>query len=763
MPDSGSKSPAEFDRWEEPSRPGGLARRLQHLATGQTDEIDLAQLLRTLWRRKALILSTAVLLTVLAALVIFQITPRYTAAAQVMLETRRSQVTDIESVISGITPEMATLLGEVEVIQSASLVGRVVDKLNLTTDPEFNGSLRPEPWYAEWLKLETYLPEDVLRMLGLYREQPMLLPEEQTAQTRARVVAAVQSALSVGPVGRSLVIRIDFKSPEPRKAALIANTISDEYIVDQLEAKFEATRRATSWLNERLTSLREQVRSAEDAVEHYRRSVAEQLGQGSDLTNQQLSELNSALIEAQTQRAEADARLEQVTELLASEGDLNSAAEVLNSPLISRLREQESQVLRRVSELETRYGERHPEMVKARSERNDLQNSIEGEVRKIAQSLRNEVQVARARVGTLQANLDRLESRGQAQNQAEIRLRELQREAEANRALYENFLSRFKETREQEDLQQADARVISHADVPINPSFPNKRLMLALAGMMALGLGVGLAFLLEHLDNTFRSSQQLEAATGLPVIGMVPFIGGIIGLPKVGRYVSAKPSSQASEAIRSLRTSVMLSDVDNPPQVITVTSTTPGEGKSTIALWLAEVAALSGRRALIIDMDLRRPTIHKVLSLPNENGVVELMTRKCAIEDAVQVSEDTGIWAIPAGIAEANALDILSSHRIAECLGTLRKHFDLIVLDTPPVLAVSDARVIGRLCDKVIYVVKWDETPRELVRSGIRAAADAQLDIVGLALAQVNLKKHVKYGYGDYGYYYGKYKSYYAQ
>lgn len=448
---------------------------------------------------------------------------------------------------------------------------------------------------------------------------------------------------------------------------------------------------------------------------------------------------------------------------MSSSGDLASAAEVLSSPLIQRLRDQEAQVIRKVSELDSRYGERHPKMIKAKAELKDLRKSIEREVQKIAQSLKNEMVVAKARENTLRSNLNQLEGKQGQQNQASIKLNELEREAKASRLLYENFLNRFKETTEQQNLQQADARIISKADVPVMASFPKKKMIVAAAFGVALFLSIILVFLLERLDNSFRSSDQLEAYTGHPAIGMIPLVtGNLINRKIVGRYPVEKPASTISEAVRTLRTSMLLSDVDNPPKVVGVTSTVPSEGKSTVSLWLAEVCAMSGQKVLIIDCDLRRPSVHRTLEMPNDYTLVEILAEECTLKEAIQKDTKSGMHVITGKVTQANALDLLSSAHMTKTLDELRKHFDMIILDCPPILAVSDAKIVGQLADKMLYGVKWDSTPRGLVQAGLRAAAEAKIDLAGVVMTQVNVKKHARYGYGDYGYYYGKYKDYYT-
>lgn len=737
---------------------------LGRLANVEPKDIEIRQILLTLWRRRIFILAMTGLVTIIAILVVVQIKPRYTASTQAMIESRQNKVTDIESVVSGLSPDMAAVLSEVEVIRSRSLLERLVFKLALHRDPEFNADLKKEPAWRAYFKPETYIPLDWLISLGLKKPEQILPPSEEAARTKSQVVSAVQNRLSVAPVRRSLVISISFVSEQPRKAALIANTIADLYIVDQLESKFDATQRATSWLSERLTTLKDNVEKAERAVETYRVSVSNQVGQRTEMTSQQISELNTQIILAQTKRAEAQARLDQVERLLNAGGaEFSSAAEVLNSALIQRLRSQEAEVIRKVSELASRYGDRHPTMIKAKNELRDLRLSIEGEVKKIAQSLRNEMIVARAREATLQRNLDRLESRNSVQSRAAIRLRELEREAQSNRVLYENFLNRFKETSSQENLQQADARIISRADVPASATFPKTKLIVLIAAVFGFFVSVILVFLLERLQNTFRSTEDLETETGSPVLGIVPSVSNLLGRDVVARWITEKPTSSAAEAIRNLQTSIRLSDVDNPPKIVSVSSSTPGEGKSTLAVWLAQLTAMSGKKVLLIDCDLRKPAVHRSLKISNEYTIIDVLSEACRTADAVQKDDETGLFIITAKDAGGNALDLLSSKQMIDLLKGLREQFDLIVLDAPPILAVADARVIGRLADKVVYVVRWNETPKGLVRTGLKVALEAGIDLAGVVMTQVNTKKHAYYGYHDYGYYYGKYKGYYSK
>ena len=685
-----------------------------------------------------------------------------------MIDTRSNQTVDMEAVLSGLSADAATIISEVEILTSRSLIARVVAALGLRDIPEFNAALRPKGYFSEVLNPMNWWPDDWVDWRELLQTvletHPVeeLSPQEIEKQTTAKVIDNVITGFTVTPIRRSYVINITFRSEDPRQAALIANALADHYIVDQLEAKFEATRRATAWLNDRLADLRKKVRDSEKAVELFRSKKGLVRGKESSVTTQQLSELNTQLILATSDRAEAEARFLQATELLNSKDGVESAAEVLSSSLIQRLKEEEAKVLRKASELSTRYGERHPKIINIRAELRDIEKKIGLEVSRIAKNLRNEVDVARARERSLQKSLAKLEKKTSGQGRSEIQLRALQREAAANRLLFESFLGRFKETSQQEELQRADARIISRAETPIDASYPKKRQIVAIVLVASALLGVLFVFVLERLDNGFRTAEQIEHRTGVPSLGMIPIVRGKANQRHMDRYVSHKPTSSVSESIRSIRTSVMLSDIDNPPKVVAITSTVPSEGKTMLSLNLARVAAASGQRVLLLDGDLRRPRIHKSLGIPNDNSLIELLNGEIDMDGAYHDETATGLTVIPGKVIHANPLDLLNSHAMQRFLSSLRGEFDQVIIDTPPVLAVSDIKVIGQYTDKIIYCIKWDDTPREAVITGLKQIVDAHLPLAGVVLTNVDVKKHARYGYGDTGYYYGRYKEYYA-
>jgi len=736
-------------------------------ATGVTgDEILLADVWRILWRRKAVVIGFTVLSTVLTILLLNQLVPRYTAEALVLVDSRKLQVVDnVKSVLSGLEMSESVLASEVEILRSRRLIGRVVDELKLVGESELNpallaaspgllGNLRPREWLpTSW----------AAALLGT----PPSIPDAEEAKRleRANVVSHVLDQLKVQSKGNSLVIAIGFETETPETAANVANAIADAYIVEQLETKFEATRVANTWLESRLGELRQQVSEAESAVESYRRSNKLMIGERASVQGQQLTEVNSQLIVARAEAASAQARLREAQELIRTKG-VDAATEVITSPLIQTLRGQEAEVVRRLAELSTRYGERHPSFLNVNAELRDLRAKIEVEVDRIVRNLSNQVEVARARERSLSASLEQMRTEVASANQAEVKLRALEREAEAGRTLLETFLNRFRETSNQPDLEQPDARIITRAEVPISPSWPNKRMIILLVVFMSAAIGVVLAFIIEHLDNSFRGLDQLEAATGVSALGLVPELNRAGAERNAELQVTREPISAYAEAHRSVLTSIELSAAvtGDVAKTILIVSSMPSEGKSTLCLSLAQAAASLGKRAVVIEGDMRRPRIARLMKVPDGFDLFSLLRKKEIDSGDLYHDEQTNVTVIPTGKLASTGLtpqQLLASSALERLVADLRERFDLVFIDSPPALAVSDPRVLARLCDRIIYVVRWGVTPRKAVVSGIRLMSNLG-PALGVVLSRVNARKHARYGYGDSTYYGSRYSSYYT-
>jgi succinoglycan biosynthesis transport protein ExoP len=742
---------------ELPHSDASSSRKLQRLFPGvltadpEREGLDLREIFSMLRRRKGVILGCAVVIMGLATMYVYQLTPRYKAEASLMLQDQSLRARDIQNVLSGLQDSTSVVATQVEVLRSPTIAERVATKLHLESVPEFNPSLRPASDFA----LPTRLTRQVLSWVGLAPS------ESASIQPIPKAISPVElaSRVTASNDGISYIMKVGATSESPVLAAQIANAYVDAYLTDQLEAKFDATRRASAWLNDHLTELREKVLASERAVQLFKEQNNLSTT-GTSVTSQQLSELNSQLIIAAADRAQKESAYRELQNLVKVPGALEASRGMAAAPLVEKLREQQADLLRKQAELATRYKPEHPTMINLKAQIEDIQRKIAQEANNAVRSLGDEVTAARAKEASLRTTLASLTHSTTEQDKAQVQLDELQREAQANKALYEDFLGRFKQTSVQQDVQQADARVVATAVPPIAPSFPNKSLYLNIAFAVSLFVGILVAFVLEQLDNGFRTSDQIEKTLGLPTLGMVP---NLARGRKPHDIVVAEPVALYSEAIRSVRTALRYSDVDDPPKVVLVTSSLPAEGKTVFATSLARSVARSGSRALLIDCDLRRPGISKLLRPAQDRGLVNIFDDKVAAETLIQVDEGSGMHFIPAAGGTANPQDLLGSQHMRSFLDQMRSKYDLIVLDSPPALVVSDAIILSHMVDATIYIVRWEKTPRHVVAGAVKVMRTNGGELAGAVLSRVNTRKHAAYGYGDSAYYYGRNSGYYKQ
>lgn len=747
-----------------------------------TETMSVRRLLSIVKRRKYLIAGVMVVITSIAVTMIQQITPLYSASAKIVVEPNRSNVVDIEQVVSGVAPDYYTNETEAEVIRSRSLAYKAVDLLNLTDRPMFNPLLQtPEPSLREELVDTAKVfflnligtPEDVKELEAKEAaeekaQNPLLkmAPDELKTYLRESAAAWYQSGLSVSPSPRSRVITISYDSIDPNFAAEAANATAKLYIEDQLESLTSATTDAGDFLQRRVNELRDRVITQEQEIARYRADAGIIDQGGITVFQQQLARANEELSNSRIARSDAEARFDQVQGLLKSGAGLETAAAVLNSDLISRLREQEAEVIRKVSEFKAQLRPGHPRLQLVEGELTDLRGAIAREVQKIASNLRNEVQLSRVRESNIRSELERIERMLDDQNEAQATLQSLSSELSANKQLFETFLERLKETDILENTeQQADARIISRAQVPGGPFYPNTNLMIAMAVVFSAFVGFALAFVAEFMDSGFRSTAQLENLSGVAALGMVPALARNQSDGKrPHEFALARPNSTFGEAIRSVRTALMLSAVDKPPKTVLITSSIPGEGKTSTSLSIASTAAKSGQRVIILDCDLRNSSLHAYLNVPNQRGLSDFLAGQAELEDVIEIHPSSTLHYITAGSRAPNPTDMLSSDEMRELIRLLSDMYDMVILDTPPLMAVSDALVLMRDVDRTLFLVRWEKTRRETVLAGIKQALEAGANLAGTVLTQVNVKKHASYDYGDSGYYYyGSYRKYYSE
>jgi capsular exopolysaccharide synthesis family protein len=721
---------------------------------------DVRAFLRLLNRRKWHLAGVTALVCVLAGLVLAQLTPEYRATALVMLDTRKARFTNMPDVVGGLTLDIAAMQTEIEVLRSVTLLGRIADKLGLDQDPEYGA----KPISTLGLAVRE-VRSIYKRWIGVDADDGHAAQATDNS-SRARAIESLESRLRIAGRGRSYVIELSLDSAVPAKAKQIVDTITYLYIVDQLQAKLVGNKRATEFFTERLDELKPKVEAAERAVATYRKQTGLTMGKDWTVVSQSLSELNTQLIQARATRVDRESRLVALQRAARNPAMPGAVTEVVANHTISLLRAQEATVDRRIGELVKVHGERHPSVLMARAEQRQIQASIAAEVEKIISSVNGDVAAARAKEVDLERQVSQLEQRAGGLGQEEVGLRQLQREAESTRAIYEGSLKRFKEVREQQDIQEADARILSPASVSPDPVYPRYRLTMILAILVSLGIGAATIGVLERLNDGFRSADQIERVTGRPLVGMIPRLArGKLGHFTPPRFAIENPASAYAEALRSAFTAITLGALDKPPRIILITSSLPGEGKSTFACSLAGLMARSNpaKRIVVVDCDLRRASVVSSLGVPATGGTIDdYLAGSKTLDEILGRDESSGLYYIPARRNTPNSAEILNSDIMHAFVERLAGQFDLVILDTPPLITVSDALVTAQLADYVILLVRWEQTSRELAANVLRQMR-ALRKHVGVVLTQVNERRYLRYGGSEHGYCNSKYHDYYTK
>ena len=700
--------------------------------------IDLHGLMRIIQRRRSLILAISAVMAIAAIAGYFLTPPRYIGQTTVALERGAEQVIKVDQVTPTVDPDSASVDTEVEVLKSPGLAGKVVDKLKLTRNPEFNPAL----------EAGTPITADA---------------------ARRGAIAHVLKYLTVERNGFSYAIDITYESKAPQTAASVVNALAEIYIADQIGEKSDATQRASNFLEGQLQKLRDQVQSAEAAVAQYRaRHGLFDAGQNSSVTQGEVAGLNSQLAQARAQQAEADARLSTARSQLARGRTGEELGEALDSPVVSQLRAQRAQASAKVASLRQRYGPRHPDLKNAEEELRDIDDQINGEVKRIVANVTIQANAAGQRTASINQSVNRTEGTLAANNAASVGLAELERKAESARILYQAFLDRYKQTQAQRGLERSNAYIIARARVPTAPSSPNPLIFLALGIVAAVAASTIAVAILQLLERGIETSDGIERKLNIAAFGSIP---DTARLPELDKEASAsapvqlivdRPQSSFAEAFRRLRTSIHCAQPGKDSLVVAVTSSLPGEGKTTSAICLARSAALAGVRTILVDCDLRRRASNAQFDPLKSIGLGALLKGKGTLDDAVFLDDATGLYILPRRPDDQHTQPFADTAAFAALIADLRDLFEFVVLDTPPVLPIDDSRVISAKADCVVMLVRWRKTPAKAAELALRHLDEVGANVIGVSLAMVDVKAQARVGFGDVGYYYNSYKSYYA-
>jgi polysaccharide biosynthesis transport protein len=711
---------------------------------------------RSLWRvllwRARLIAVVALGVVAVAAATLAIVPPKYKGTTILLVDPRQPRVTNSEAVLAGIGADAAAVESQVELIQSSALARKVIAKLDLASDPEFTSASVTER-----------IKDGLLWMLGR--------PPAASADARInRLVYRFQSGLSVHRRGLTYILEVSYFSVNAEKAARISGAVAEAYLDDQRAAKREVTARASGWLGDRIEEMRDRVRRAERAVADYRSANRiVDVTQGNKLVARQIEDITQQLALARSRKAEARGRLERVEEArrhAANPAALAALGEVLQSQVIGNLRTQYAEAARLEAEYSALYGTRYPALVAVRAQLADLRRQIDREIERVAAGVRNDYEVASSRETALEAELAKLKEQSESFGQADVALRELEREAQAERALFEQFLSRGKETNEQQSLQIADARIVSPALTPIKPERPVAALLLAVAAACGLLFGVALVLAMERLRRGLRSASEVEQFVGLPNLGILPQQtdgkrGGllrraVLAAPrtKAIRYAVDFPASDYAASLWAIMARLRRTASAGASQVLVVASALPGEGKSTFAANLSLAYATTGTRTLLIDADVYAAETTRAFGMKGP-GLCEILQGKAQLASATAKDVKTGLYVLGAREASLTASDLkdIDEKSIAAVLAECRKHFDLVVIDSPAILP-ADGGAFIEFADRAVMMVEWDRTERATVQDALAMLGRHKSKLTGIVLNKASPRWYRLFDCGRYLRYY---------
>lgn len=727
-------------------------------------------------RQYGVIIFSTILTMVIAGIYLKTATPTYTGQVKILLINQKAAFVQQQSLVTEAPIDSVQIETQLQVLKSKAVATSVIQKLKLYDDPDFKPSPRVHAFFNKvrgWLSM------------------PLLDTSADTAATADELALAFAERLTATRVGMSNVIELSYNASTAARAAEIANAVADIYILDQLNARFEANKNATAWLQDRLRELGQQALTAERAVNAFKAENNIVVSDGKLIDDQQIAELNSRLVAARALTSDSLARLNRFDEVIqAISPDGTSLAgidtpgsEVLASPIINALRQQYLEFSRREADWSARFGKSHLAVINLRNRMRDVRTSIVDEVRRLAETSRSDYEVAKHKQKQIEDQLASAVSRSRGTNSAELTMRELEISAKSYRGLYDSFLQRYMGSVQQESFPSADARIIASASPPPSKSKPKSSLILAMGLAAGIGLGVGLGLLRDVMDRVFRTSAQLESALRLPCLSLVPLLKDIAPPASASLSISnndtrmisrraagywaatAMPLSRFAESIRAIKLAIDLNQSLATNKIVGITSALPDEGKSTIAASLAQLIAHAGKHVIVVDCDLRNPSLSSNLAPSATSGLIEIVTGAKQLDEVTWYDKSTGLTLLP--IAKKGPLlhtsELLSAEPTRALFDKLRASYDYVIVDLPPLAPIVDVRATTPLVDCFVLVVEWGRTKIDVVQHALHMAPNVSEATLGAVLNKTDMNIMKRYDsyhsdyyntehYGRYGY-----------
>jgi succinoglycan biosynthesis transport protein ExoP len=744
------------------------------LESAATGPIDFDFVLAAARRQAPMIAAIAILGLVAGWVYLRAAVPLYTATTNILIDSLKDQHT-VAATIADLTFDSAAIDSQVEVLKSEKVALSVTSAMNLTKDAEFMAG--PKTLMGDTLgRLRAMLD------VGSWFARPQKA-EASPGSLEETAVGWLQSGLDVRRLGRTYVLAVSYTSPDSGKASAIANAFADAYLNEQLDAKFEATRRAADWLETRIAELKRHSLAADLAVQKFKADkgiVATGGDKPTLLSDQELSQINEQMVLARADTARADAKYAQLEELLNSGKPGVSVPDSLASPIIAELREKYLTDSKMAAQLEAKLGSTHLQVINLKKEMEQFERLIRDELQRIAESNHSEAEVARAKEKSLAQSLSGLAGASALTNETLVQLRELERESETYRNLYQTFMQRYQETLQQQTFPVGEARVITAATRPSTPSFPKRSSILALSLLIGAVAGASLGALREYRDRMFRVAAHVREELGLEFLGVLETVGSPTTLrsakgeypdprqirptTSLQRYTIDHPLSSFSETLRAAKVAIDLALGDRKPKIVGVISALPNEGKTTVAKNFASLLAHLGARTILIDADLRNPGLTASVARHAQAGLLEAIQGERPVGDLLLYEPDSGLFVLPTVVRERvqHSSEVLSSPGMRKVVARVGDAFDYVIVDAPPLGPVVDVRAAASLFDAFLLVVEWGRTPRVMVKNILDSDSALREKCVGVVYNKVNMKVISRYGdYGSKEYYFRRYNKYY--
>lgn len=718
------------------------------------DELDLRDLLDTLIRRKTVIVAVLLSVFTLVALYTFLMTPQFKAKGSIRASSQNSTVTKFDNLENNTLKSMEFQQTQLNLIKSNQLANRVIDKLDLASNAIFNPMVESQ-LNGGRSKSNLAGLKNLIRADQSQDQINVLVKDAQAQLLDYNVLKAFQNRLKASPVRNSELIEITFESPDPVLTANVANSVMDEFIQMHMDSNLEASKTASQFLEKQIRGAQIKLEESELQLNEFARKIGiVSLHPDNNLILKKLAEVNSALAKASSDRIAKEAMFKQNTQL-----DEKSLDQIVNNELIQNLKNQYSVLEAEYKDLSVTFKPGYPKMEQLKAKMDEVSSRITKEKQQIIDSIKNNYETA---VKTEQY----LEASAETQKQQALELEEkatqykiLEREVETNKSIYQSLLQRSKEIEASVGAVVNNIQIIDRATPPLYPFKPRVSLNLMLALALGLLIGIGIAFILEFFDNAIKNPDELTDRFHIPVLGLIPFDKEVVdNRQKMAMRSFAEPRSPVAEAFRTTMTSVRLSVADNPPKTILITSILQGAGKSSLAINAAFSYMAEEERCLIIDVDLRKPSLHKIfMTSRKKTGLSSVLSGMATLSEAITKTEYPGLDFIASGPLPPNPAELLSSKRMRQLLTVVSQHYDRIILDGPPYQGFAEILVLSHMVDGVILISVDGETPREGVKHFRKSIVNVGGRILGTIINKSGRKKGFS-SYGSYKYYTYNYK-----